>query len=255
MVQESEHGSIMKKKSIIKEIENYYLDSLYQEIVFHNIASDNWNSNIPNRYILSISSYINKSEKKKILHGVRYIYHNDQSLARLDNFNFGKLDGTSYTFFKGTNFIKSKSNYKDGLLNGKYIKYYPDQIIEEEGYYLNGNKIGKWIYYHPNGKIKQEGEYSSDYLFIKFENFEDFKLIVLSENMRDTIPEDKYTSQIKKTLEYLKNNNETYPYKMYIKKGTWVYKDTDGNIERTEVYDKRGNLVKKEKNKSKQNWS
>ncbi len=38
--------------------------------------------------------------------------------------------------------------YKDGILNGRYVKYFENGKIEEQGQYKNGKAEGEWIHYY-----------------------------------------------------------------------------------------------------------
>lgn len=54
---------------------------------------------------------------------------------------------------------KSRSNYKDGKLHGKYIEWYKGGQKSYECDYVNGKKNGKLLKYHENGAIWEETSY------------------------------------------------------------------------------------------------
>ena len=114
--------------------------------------------------------------------------------------------------------LVSEEHYKDGLLDGESITYYPDkekpfEIIN----YKNGVKYGKWIKYFPNGNMMTETTYKDGKLEGPFVNYDpDGKLIVKGQ------------------------------YKDGEMDGVWLYYDETGTLYRKEVYIK-GNLVHLEK--------
>ena len=80
----------------------------------------------------------------------------------------GKFDAASimngkWTFWNEDGSINivcrfSPNNYKEGILNGKFTKWYGNGQKKEEGIYHNGMKNGIWTYWYSNGQ-KQKEEY------------------------------------------------------------------------------------------------
>ncbi len=78
-------------------------------------------------------------------------------------FNKGKKTGLWYTFFQGTEVVKSKEQYKAGKNDGEVELYYSDGSKKLSGRYDDGKKVGKWNYYYPNsGKDWIKLEYNED---------------------------------------------------------------------------------------------
>jgi len=57
--------------------------------------------------------------------------------------------------------LKLISNYKDGVLYGKYKGYYPNGLLENESTYINGKLDGEEKLYHTNGSIRGINGYSN----------------------------------------------------------------------------------------------
>lgn len=57
---------------------------------------------------------------------------------------------------------KRETNYKEGLLHGKYKLYMIDGTICQEIDYKDGKMNGKYLQYHPNGKIFRDCEVKDD---------------------------------------------------------------------------------------------
>lgn len=65
-----------------------------------------------------------------------------------------KIFGTVYQWFDGR--ISVKERYKDCLLDGRRMEYYPDGAVMWEENYLRGMLEGKRRQYYPNGKLGLE---------------------------------------------------------------------------------------------------
>jgi antitoxin component YwqK of YwqJK toxin-antitoxin module len=48
---------------------------------------------------------------------------------------------------------------KNGMLDGKFIRYNSSGGIESDGLYDDGKPSGKWTYYHPHGVVMRECSY------------------------------------------------------------------------------------------------
>jgi antitoxin component YwqK of YwqJK toxin-antitoxin module len=103
--------------------------------------------------------------------------------------NFSK-DGISTYYFDNGN-IKSKYNYKEGVLNGFYEKFYENGKIKETGFYLEKNikKIDNyWTVTGLQKVTKGNGTYS-------FEYSQEENNIVFSGQVIDGLYEGKWTTQ------------------------------------------------------------
>lgn len=94
--------------------------------------------------------------------------------------------GVCLTQFKNAEGIKAKRTYKEGIMNGITMIYYPDGTLNKKGMYKNGEYHGKWegwfqdgtksfeinhsegkldgeyITYYANGEIKEKGTYKAN---------------------------------------------------------------------------------------------
>ena len=49
--------------------------------------------------------------------------------------------------------MKTQRNYKHGLLDGEYVKYYDSGFIHHKSFYSKGKKEGEYVKYYDNGKM------------------------------------------------------------------------------------------------------
>ena len=55
--------------------------------------------------------------------------------------------------------IFSKSNYKDGSLDGLYEEFHPNGKLASKGKYKKNNKVGTWFDYSKRGIEKKRTSY------------------------------------------------------------------------------------------------
>tara|TARA_B100001250_G_C19732176_1_gene759041 strand:- start:182 stop:805 length:624 start_codon:yes stop_codon:yes gene_type:complete len=67
-------------------------------------------------------------------------------------------EGISEIYYENGN-LKVQANYRYGKLNGSFISYYKNGVVESEGYYKNHQRKGFWKFYYENGQIKEKGNY------------------------------------------------------------------------------------------------
>lgn len=70
------------------------------------------------------------------------------------NFENGKIVGQKI-FHENGQIQETRPYDKQGFLNGKYQKFYPDGTLEKEGRYENNELTGEFRSYHPNGKVRE----------------------------------------------------------------------------------------------------
>ena len=94
-------------------------------------------------------------------------------------------------YVNSENGVREYRNYRKGLANGDWTKFYSDSTLAFKGYYNNGKiegsfesyhangtlkgsgtlkegyKVGRWIYYDPEGIVIQDNLYSSEGALIK----------------------------------------------------------------------------------------
>ena len=74
------------------------------------------------------------------------------------NYDKGNLDGLSTVWYEdGGKF--SETTYMNGILNGPYREYHPDNRIKVQGQYLQGFYTGKWLYFDFSGDVVGEGQF------------------------------------------------------------------------------------------------
>ena len=57
--------------------------------------------------------------------------------------------------FTGKTTGQTQGTYKDGILDGPWVRYYDDGQLYEKGDYKNGKEEGSWVRYHDNGQSDQ----------------------------------------------------------------------------------------------------
>lgn len=77
---------------------------------------------------LSSISHLKYINNQYVKNGIKYFFYEDGSISKL------------YT-------------YKNNILNGLYLSYYKNGIIEIKGFFEIGEEVGVWIYYNEKGKI------------------------------------------------------------------------------------------------------
>jgi antitoxin component YwqK of YwqJK toxin-antitoxin module len=72
--------------------------------------------------------------------------------------------GEAVIYFSNTEVVKEELTYKDGILCGEIVSYYPNGEIKRKGEYYMGRLTGKWECWYENGKKQYEVEYNNDTL-------------------------------------------------------------------------------------------
>ncbi len=90
-------------------------------------------------------------------------------------FQNSKKTGLWYTFFRGTDVVQYKEQYKLGMNDGEIEIYHADGSRKLSGRYNNGKRVGKWSCYYPNsGKDWIKLEYNEDVIvgdvYVYYEN-------------------------------------------------------------------------------------
>ena len=49
--------------------------------------------------------------------------------------------------------------YRDGVVDGRFVNYYPSGAKKVEGAYSSGDRVGKWVRYNEDGTIKKIENY------------------------------------------------------------------------------------------------
>ena len=55
--------------------------------------------------------------------------------------------------------LAQTQKYRDGVVDGPFVDYYPSGARKVEGAYLLGERVGKWVRYNEDGTIKKIENY------------------------------------------------------------------------------------------------
>lgn len=89
-------------------------------------------------------------------------HENGQPMAKGKYIN-QKKDSTWLFFSDVDGALVAKENYKNGVLDGESITYYPEsETLAEVIIYKNGLKHGPYFKYFPNGEIMVQGSFKDD---------------------------------------------------------------------------------------------
>lgn len=152
------------------------------------------------------------SDDGRLARSVSY-FKNGNIMAR-GNYLETKKDSTWLFYSDNDTNPVSRENYRNGLLNGVSITYYPNGIISETIEYSEGIKNGKWEQFFTDGSPKVKGAFKNG------EN--DGHFLLLFPNGKTMI-----------------NGN----YADGHQEGEWLFYDESGKLIRKEYYN-HGKLVK-----------
>jgi len=85
----------------------------------------------------------------------------DGSIVMKEDYKNGMLDGKSILFFPGKNQPDEITNYVQDVKEGPYLKYFPDGKIMTKGTYKNDRLEGDFNVYYDNGKTEIKGYYKN----------------------------------------------------------------------------------------------
>jgi len=77
----------------------------------------------------------------------------DESLSDLQLFYVEKMSGNVYTEFYDDGSVKSNTEMKNGLRNGKYREFYPNGKLKSYGKFKNNKKHKTWYYYNEDESL------------------------------------------------------------------------------------------------------
>jgi len=110
--------------------------------------------------VMLFSNEGNKAECK--------MYHKNGELMAMGNYINRKKDST-WWYFNDRKQVLRKENYKNDLLHGESIVYYPANPKEEKVLksevtnFENGYYHGEWTQYYKSGKVKAHGIYKNGF--------------------------------------------------------------------------------------------
>ena len=90
-----------------------------------------------------------------------FLDEKDEKLISTESFTNGELNGECITYYPDSCNPAEIVFYKNGLKDGKLIKYFPDGQIMTKSQYHNNQLVGEFVHYHPNGQVQIKGLYEN----------------------------------------------------------------------------------------------
>lgn len=112
----------------------------------------------------------------------------DGKLLAKDSYKKGKLDGKSILYYAESAKPVEITEYKNGVKEGTYLKYFPEGGIMTEGSYKKDQLHGDYMVYYVDGSIEIRGRYENG---IKWGNWDYY-----SED-GEALTEDQYKEESK----------------------------------------------------------
>jgi len=111
-----------------------------------------------NGKLLAEGKFVNQKKD-----GIWKYYLNQESnpIVSKETYKNGVLEGESVTYYPDSGDPTEKVYYKNGKKDGKLLKYFPDGTLMTESYYKDGLPNGAFVHYHMDGKVQIEGSYSN----------------------------------------------------------------------------------------------
>lgn len=81
------------------------------------------------------------------------------TLLALEFYKDGKPNGSWIVYYRSDTVIAERTDYKNGLKDGKFEQYFLNGQIKVAGSYRNGNLSGPYKSYFPDGMLLNEGQY------------------------------------------------------------------------------------------------
>ncbi len=91
----------------------------------------------------------------------KYFSDVDEKLVSEENYKNGLLDGKSTTYYIAQGKPFEVIEYKNGIKNGEWVKYFMDGQIMTRTFYVNGKLQGNFVNYDPNGTLIVKGQYNA----------------------------------------------------------------------------------------------
>lgn len=114
-----------------------------------------------------VSGTVKQYKKNKVLYAIRNVkdykldgkstifYKDGKTIRSIVYYNMGKKNGEAKTYYSNGSIYK-EYNYKDGLLDGKQVKYRQNGNIRSIAYYRNGEPGSNLKEYLTNGELKKK---------------------------------------------------------------------------------------------------
>ncbi|HNL07428.1 MAG TPA: toxin-antitoxin system YwqK family antitoxin [Chitinophagales bacterium] len=174
----------------------------------------------------SLSTY--KEDKKD---GISLIFGESGGIETEENYRNGWLHGLRRVFVSNTRQKQLEEHYEQGILDGKWERWYTSGKVAERCSYVKGKKSGEAVWYYESGQILTVYHYQNGQI--------EGSVLSYYEN-----------GQIKSETNFVHNEMEGiakfyYPnhqikieskYKSGKKEGIWTYYTEEGKISKTEKY-------------------
>lgn len=152
------------------------------------------------------------------------LYTEEGVLVDNTNFKDGERDGVTEQYYNDNGNLRLKTNFKNGVIEGEYIVYYPNGKILSKATYKKGNPIGEYKEYYDNGNLKLEGSFNESGQNGCWKFYSENKILKNIANFKDGalngIKEDYYDNGNLWTRKEFKNNIEEGIYEVYYEDGT-----------------------------------
>lgn len=182
-----------------------------------------------------------------LLVGKKTTFNENGTIELEENFNNGKKDGETITYYTN-NKMSFKGAYKDDKLNGKYSLYQPTKSLSCTGTYINDEFDGESFCYFPDGKTKIIVNYKNGKHEGAFKKFNEIGEIIEETNYLEGDVEGEYKTYYSKdklkSINTVKNKKQISYVSYYLngnKESEYFY--TDGKITEIKEFQANGTLA------------
>ena len=88
-------------------------------------------------------------------------YYDNGNKKELRAYKEGLLNG-QLLFYYPNSLLKEKINYKNNKKEGKHYSYYENGNKESLGHHKAGKREGKWKWWHENGQLRMESNFKAN---------------------------------------------------------------------------------------------
>ena len=122
--------------------------------------------------------------KEKDLNGEIIKYYDNEQVRSKVNYKNGLLCGEVIEYYENGQ-LRSKKHYEEGKLLGEVIEYYENGQVEVEGYYKDGKYHGEFAEYYENGQVEVEGYYKDGKYHGEFAGYYENGQVEVEGNYKD----------------------------------------------------------------------
>lgn len=155
--------------------------------------------------------------------GLFQMYTEEGILIDSGTFKDGERDGLTEQFYNDTGKLRVSANYKNGILEGEFKAYYPNENLQGEGNYKNGEMNGVFKEYYENKNIRLSGNYKNSLQDGEWKFYLEDGILQSIVNYKDGelngLKEDYYKNGNVWTRQEFKNNAPEGVYEVYYENG------------------------------------